>query len=322
MNMFIFRRQNLIRFSLISIASLANLTTLDSAYGFTVNFENPDFNDGFNNDSTGWRTLGDTSTPGAFQGIEPASGSTQGLLTNSCPSIAFPEGECFDTQNPANYRQDDPNGGEQNRVFNFSGSDQGDANGNNFGQETNLQTFLGLSSNSLNIEREGGAITGTRTPKEGSAIKQTIEVTDTDKPFVISFDWNYLTNDGTDDLLGNQDYSFITIYPADSEVSDRTITILGDSTGEITTPIDPSQTDFLKVGGYMSYESAYLEPGTYVVGAGVVDVDGTGVSSGLLVDNFQVEEVPFDFSATTGLGLVASLFGLSRLRRRLKQKSN
>ena len=321
--MFIFRRQNLIRFSLIGIASLANLTITDSVYGFTVNFENPDFSSEFNNDNpNGWQTLGDTSTPGTFQGIDPASGSTQGLLTNSCPSIAFPEGECFDTQNPDNYRQDDPNGGEENRVFNFSGSDQGDANGNNFGQDRNLQDFLGLSANSLNIERAEGEIGGTRTPKEGSAIKQTITVTDTDKPFVISFDWNYLTNDGTDPTLGNQDYSFFTIYPANSEPGDRTITILGDSTGEITTPIDPSQTDFLKVDGYMSYESAYLQPGEYVIGAGIVDVDGTGISSALLVDNFAVEEVPFDFSATTGLGFVASLFGLSRLRRRLKQKSN
>ena len=316
MNMSIFPRQNLIRiFSLISIASLANLTMTDSAYGFTVNFENPDFNDGF----TGWETLGDRSTQDNFQGI---SGSNQALITNSCPSVAFSNGECFDTQNPANYRQDDPDGGSSDRTFNFSGLDQGDANGNNFGQDTNLQTFLGLSPNSLNIEREGGAIPGSRTPKEGSAIKQTIEVTDTDKPFVLKFDWSYLTNDGTDPLLGNQDYSFITIYPADSEPGDRTITILGDSTGDITTPIDPEQTNFEKVGEYVSYESGELQPGTYIIGAGIVDVDGTGISSSLLVDDFVVEEVPFDFSATTGLGLVASLFGLSRLRRRWKHDAN
>ena len=319
MNMSIFRRQNSIAiFSLISIASLANLTMTDSAYGFSVNFENQDFSDGFN----GWQTLGDTSTQGTFQSIDPKIGDNQAVITNSCPSAVFADGECFDTQNPANYRQDDPNGSDENRVFNFSGLDQGDANGNNFGQGTNLQTFLGLSPNSLNIEREGGAIPGSRTPKEGSAIKQTIEVTDTDKPFVLKFDWSYLTNDGTDPLLGNQDYSFITIYPADSEPGDRTITILGDSTGDITTPINPEQTNFEKVGGYMSYESEYLEPGSYIIGAGIVDVDGTGISSGLLVDNFVVEEVPFDFSATTGLGLVASLFGLSRLRRRWKHKSN
>ena len=72
----------------------------------------------------------------------------------------------------------------------------------------------------------------------------------------------------------------------------------------------------------MSYQSAQLEPGTYIIGAGIVDVDGTGLSSGLLVDNFEVQEVPFDFSATTGLGFVASLFGLSRLRRRLKRDTD
>ena len=97
-----------------------------------------------------------------------------------------------------------------------------------------------------------------------------------------------------------------------------TVQILGDSTGDITTPIDASQTDFSTVNGYRFFSSEALDAGTYVVGMGVVDVDGTGISSGLLVDNFEV--VPFDFSATAGLGFVAGVFGLSRLRRRFKSK--
>ena len=184
MNMFIFSRQYLIRtFSLIGLVSVANLTMTSSAYGFSVNFENPDFSDGF----TSWDTIGDTSIQGGFQGYVPPEGGTQALITNSCPNVAFPDGECFDTQNPSNYRQDDPDGGEENRVFNFSGSDQADANGNNFGQDSNLQTFLGLSPNSLNIERTGGEIPGTRTPKEGSAFKQEITVSDTDQQFILTF---------------------------------------------------------------------------------------------------------------------------------------
>ena len=297
-------------FSLVTVASFAGLIAANPASAMDL-FLNSGFEDDFN----GWETLGDTSTQSTFQGLNPRN-TSQGLLTTSCPATPFPSGECFDTQNPSNFRQDDPAGGNNNRTFNFSGRDQGDANGNNFNQDGNLQNFLNLPSNSLNIPRKGGTISGTRTPKEGSAIKQTITVEDGS---IITFDWNHLTNDGTDPILGNQDYSFVTIYNTQDVRDDRTIQILGDSTGDITTPIDGSQTEFEKANdGYRFFSSEPLDAGTYVVGAGVVDVDGTGISSGLLLDNFEV--VPFDFSATTGLGLVAGVFGLSRLRRRFKSE--
>lgn len=297
--------------SLVTMASLISLASADSASAINLFL-----NGGFESDlDTGWERLGDTTTRQTFQGINPPADSSQGLLTTACPSEAFSSGECFDSQNTNNFRQDDPAGGNNNRTFNVSGRDQGDANGNNFGQSTNLQTFLGLEANSLNVPRTGDKIGGTRTPKEGSAIKQTIEV---EEGSIINFDWNYLTNDGTHPVLGNQDYSFVTIYKEDSNPSDRSIQILGDSTGDIVTPIDATQTDFATVDGYRVYSSEALEAGTYVVAAGVVDVDGTGISSGLLLDDFEV--VPFDFSATTGLGLVAGVFGLSRLRRRFQSK--
>jgi len=298
--------------ALLSITTLTSLFSTHSASAININFDNSGFESG---PETGWTRLGDFETRQGFQGIAPVDGASLGVLTTACPATPFPSGECFDTQNTSNFRQDDPLGGNSNRVFNVSDRDQGDANGNNFGQPTNLQTFLGLEANSLNIDRVGGAIDGTRTPKEGSAIKQTIEVTENS---IISFHWNHLTNDGTHPTFGNQDYSFITIYEEGSDPSDRPLIILGDSTGDITTPIDGSQTDFLKSNndGFAVYSSEALKAGTYVVAAGVVDVDGTGISSGLLLDNFEV--VPFDFSATAGLGLVAGVFGLSRLRRRLK----
>ena len=297
-------------FSLVTVASFAGLIATNPASAMDLFL-----NGGFENDLDNWEILGDTSTQSSFQGIDPLGGDFQGLLTTSCPATPFPSGECFDTQDPSNFRQDDPAGGSNNRVFNLSGLDQGDANGNNFNQNDNIQNFLQLPSNSLNIPREGGAIGGTRTPKEGSAIRQTITVEDGS---IVTFDWNYLTNDGTDPLLGNQDYSFVTIYNTQSDRADRTIRVLGDSSGSIITPIDESQTDFDKVSGYDFFSSEPLDAGTYVVGAGVIDVDGTGISSGLLLDNFAV--VPFDFSSTTGLGFVAGIFGLSRLRRRFKSK--
>ncbi|MGL5796040.1 MAG: PFE-CTERM domain-containing protein [Waterburya sp.] len=302
-------RHNIFRtFSLISFVGLANLVTSHSANAFTVDFKNTDFENNFTN----WGTTGDASIQGIFQGIDPIGGNNQALITTSCPDTAFAGGECFDTQNPTNPRFDDPNV-SNSRTFNFSGFDQTDANGNN--APNNLQTFLGLGANSLNIDRTGGTIPGFRTPKEGSAITQTITV---DKPFKLTFNWNYLTNDGTHPIFGNQDYSFLTLYSQNSDPSSRTIKILGDSIGAITTSIPSGQTDFEKVGGYISYDSGVLQPGTYVVGLGVVDTDGTGISSGLLIDNFAVEEVPFDFSASTGLGLVASIFGMTYLRRKFR----
>ncbi len=295
-------------FSLLFVASLVNI-----ANSHPVSAMNVILNSGFEDDFTNWNNIGDTSIQSTFQGISPIGGNNQALITTSCPDSPFAAGECFDTQNPTNFRQDDPNGGSGNRTFNFSGLDQADANGNNFGQASNLQTFLGLGANSLNLPRTGGSISGTRTPKEGSAIQQTVTL---DEPGIITFDWNYLTNDGTHPIFGNQDFSFVTIYSDGSNVADREVQILGDSRGSIQTPIAPGQTSFERVGGYQFFSSELLPPGTYVVGAGVVDVDGTGISSGLLIDNFAV--VPFDFSATTGLGLVAGIFGLSRLRRRWK----
>ena len=296
---------NLIRtFSLVSFLGLSSLVANSPVHAFTVTFDNPDFETGL----TGWNTTGDASIQQGFQGITPVNGSNHALITTACPGIAFPTGQCVDTQNPSEFRQDDPLG-DSSRTFNFSGSDQTDANG------AGLQTFLGLGSAALDIPRTGGLLTGSRVASEGSAITQTITVSD---PFKLTFDWNFLTNDGTNSLLGNQDYSFVTLYDPSSSIASRTADVLGDSTGPITTPIASTQTDFEKVGGYSSYDSGVLQAGTYVIGLGVVDVDGTGISSGLLVDNFQVQEVPFDFSVVPGLGLVVGFFGWKRLRRKFQ----
>ena len=297
---------------LVGLAGLANLAIASNAHAMGLVL-----NSGFEDDFNNWSNIGDTSIQNIFQGIDPRGGNNQALITTSCPDSPFPSGECFDTQNTSNFRQDDPNGGIDDRTFNFSGLDQADANGNNLGQSSNLQTFLGLGANSLNLPRTGGSIPGFRTPKEGSAIQQTITLTD---PGIITFNWNHLTNDGTHPTFGNQDFSFLTIYPQGSNVADRTVEILGDSTGSIFTPTSSGQTSFEKVGGYQTYNSELLPPGVYTIGAGVVDVDGTGISSGLLIDDFAV--VPFDFSATGGLGVIAGIFGLSRLRRRRQERNS
>ena len=297
---------------LITVASFVSLDSASPASAMDL-ILNSGFENGFNN----WQTLGDTSIQSDFQGIDTLGGNSQGLLTTGCPAEPFANGECFDTQDTSNFRQDDPRTDSSNYVFNYSGNDQGDANNNNAGDDNNLQNFLGLPANSLNIDRQGGTVGGTRTPKEGSAIKQE-EITVTEDS-IITFHWNYVTNDGQNPTFGNQDYSFVTIYEEGSDVGDREIQILGDSDGDISTPITNGSTTFEeRNNGYQFFSSELLPPGTYVVGTGVLDVDGTGLTSALLLDNFEV--VPFDFSSTAGLSLVAGVFGLSRLRRHLKKK--
>jgi hypothetical protein len=185
----------------------------------------------------------------------------------------------------------------------------------------NLQEFLGLSDNSLSIARQNGSISGTRTPKEGSGFKQTFEVTGSDL-FSIDFQWNYLTNDGGDTILGDQDFAFFTLYNQNDPVASRTVIPLNHSTG--TTPtLASNSTSFATSSGYSTYNySGSLSPGTYTLGFGVVDADGSDRSSGLLVDNVNVRAVPFEFSPSLGLGIVAVIFGCDRLRRQIKFKSN
>jgi hypothetical protein len=61
-----------------------------------------------------------------------------------------------------------------------------------------------------------------------------------------------------------------------------------------------------------------LNPGqsyTYRVGFGVVDVDGLDRTSALMLDNIEV--IPCEFTPSTGIAIVFSLFGVNKLRRRL-----
>ncbi|MDJ0745058.1 MAG: hypothetical protein QNJ32_17090 [Xenococcaceae cyanobacterium MO_167.B27] len=53
------------------------------------------------------------------------------------------------------------------------------------------------------------------------------------------------------------------------------------------------------------------------LGYGVVDVDNTGRSSALLLDNLQItQDVPFEFSPGLGLGIVFTLIVADRVRRK------
>ncbi|MEM9271476.1 MAG: hypothetical protein AAGA80_00745 [Cyanobacteria bacterium P01_F01_bin.143] len=322
--MFIHSKKVIPLVSLLSFISLSSLLSISPAQAFTVTFENTDFESDFD----GWTTTGDTSIQQDFEN-QLQYINKQALINTGCPDIAFFSGECFDQQDESRTtaRNDDStNAGSESSgssQFNFSGNDQVSADGQDATgvfSFTNLQDFLGLDQNALNINRENGLLSGTRTPKEGSAIRQTITV---DEDFTLSFNWHFLTNDSNNATFGDQDYGFVTIYDTSSTIDTRTINVLADAGAGLSTS-DTSFTSGTNTGGnglsdYDLY-STTLPAGTYVVGLGVVDVDGVGDTSGLFVDNFQIQEVPFEFSPTVGIAFVLGLFGCDRLRRRMKSQ--
>jgi hypothetical protein len=303
--------------STIGLLTVGNLIFTDAANAFSVTFSGTE-NLGFENQYNGWTTIGDTTVQSTFQTIAPQGGSYQALITNACH-------DCVDN---GSIRNDDSHVSATASTFNYSNTNPVTAS---VEQTNNLQSQLGISNNALSINAKlnGSEISGVyRTPKEGSAIlSDTFTVTD--GSFTLSFNWNYLTNDGASNELGDQDFSFVTIYSVDGSGEPVTyytnndsysqIDVLADSTGTIPTVND---SNFATVSGYNTYTSGVLPAGSYRVGYGVVDVDGVDRSSGLLVDNILVQEIPFEFSPGLGLGIVAVMFGCDRLRRnRIRSKT-
>jgi len=307
--------------SLFGFISLTSLLFANPAQAFNVTFDNADFE----NDFSSWTTIGDTSIQGNFDG-QLQYDNNQAVIGTGCPNTAT--GRCFNQQNSSLPRNDDSSsfGGSESSgdsYFNFSGSPQINADGSGYTGSFStdlLQDFLGVGQNSLHIPRENGTLGGNRTPKEGSAIRQTITV---DEDFTLSFNWSFLTNDANDSLYGDRDYGFVTIYNTNSAADDRTIEVLADA----SSTLNSSNTSFTlgtSTGGngqadYSTY-STNLAAGTYVVGLGVVDVDGDERTSTLLTDEFLVEQVPFEFSPSLGLIMASGIFGLRLMRSNMKYK--
>ena len=310
--------------SILGFVTISNLLLINSVDAFSVTFSNGDSNGGFEStndgESTGtglpnnWSTIGDVFTTGVIDGISPTSGSNQAIITTG-----YIEGNYGA---PIGNRNDD-----SSRVFNQSGTNPVSADTNP--NADFLQEHLGLSSDALSIERSAGVHSsfGPRTSKEGSGMYRdiTIEISPDDVSngtdgFTVSFNWAYLTNDGKSDDFGNQDFSFVSI---DDQTNPVAIEVLGDSNQTISSPT--ADNDFFDGNtiSYTTYTQSFtglgVGPHNYRVGLGVVDVDSYDRSSALLVDNFNVQQVPFEFSPTAGIALMLGLFGCDRLRRRLRQ---
>ena len=309
--------------TITSLLTIGSFLSIDAAQAFSITYDNGNTTDGnlgfetgsFNNGSSDpvWNSTGDAGVGVTYKSVAPNDGNYQGIITTACSSNAT--AECVDSSGNTTSRKDDQPTAAG--TYNFSGNEPVSASV----ETPALQDFLDLNADTLQIPRENGTISGTRTPKEGSAIKQTFT---TDGAFTLSFDWNFLTNDGQSNTFGNQDFGFVTIYQDGSDLGDRQITVLDDSSSSSNIASNPNSGEYLTEGTYEAYTFSQTFPaGTYTLGYGVVDVDGVDRSSALLVDNISMQEqVPFDFSPSAGLTLVAGMFGWNRLRRRFKQDNS
>ena len=305
-------------FSTLGLIVLGNVALINSAQAFSVTFENGGFESEIKNSQNSWNTIGDVTTSPTIDGISPTNGSNQAIITTG-----YTPGTASGTP------RDDDNG----LTFNKSDNDPVNADTNSGAQ---LQNHFGFSPNAFSIDRSAGAMfPGTRTSKEGSGMFQDFSVTlgAGETSFSISFDWAYLSNDGTTASGGDQDFAFWSIGQYDSGTDTYTTDFSGtgnpddeiivlkssSSTSDIEGVTPPSLPDnyldqySYAVNGTETYIVDDLIPGqtyNYRVGFGVVDVDGLERTSTLLIDNATA--VPFDFSPTLGLILVGGIYGLRK----------
>ncbi len=317
--------------STLGLITISNLLLINPAHAFDITFSNGGFDEPLPDGSlNSWSSAGDATFNTGIDTVNPLSNPSQAIVTTG-----YRDG--------VNNRSDDAG-----FDFNQSGIDPIDADTlieNNTGSG-DLQSFLNLDTSAFRIARSDN-LSGFRTPKEGSGIYQDIivsissaDVSSGSNSFNLSFNWAYLSNDGKSPDFGSQDFSFVSIANApnntgdgflnDSNFASGLVTTLGDSDQDIYAPngtvINPNgDNDFIhhNIDNYTTNNLETLTltglgEGTYRyrVGFGVVDVDNYDRSSALLVDNLSAKQVPFDFSPSAGLLIIAGIFGLKTLLQR------
>ncbi|NEO82409.1 PEP-CTERM sorting domain-containing protein [Moorena sp. SIO4G3] len=152
---------------------------------------------------------------------------------------------------------------------------------------SDLETFLGLTAGSLATIPN---LPNVDTPREGSAIQQTFTAHAGD---VLTFDWNFLTNESTSsfDPARFNDFSFVSIAKMVDGLADTNSPLFIDSL-----------TPFFQETGFQSFSYTFETSGTFSLGLGVLDEDDEIVDSRLLIDNVELTPVPEPASI---LGLLA-----------------
>jgi hypothetical protein len=311
----------------LGLVTISNLTLINSANAFNVTFQNGGFESSIGGGSqNGWNTIGDVTTTGTINSISPTDAAKQAIITTG-----YLQGNYAD---PVGNRNDD-----SGYKFNQSYTNPVSADTNS--NADLLQGHFGFNTNAFSINRNPAIPDNPRTSKEGSGMYQDFTVTlgSGETGFKISFDWAYLTNDGSTSPGGEQDFAFWSLGQYNSNTSTYTtafsnsnpnsqIEVLKSSSSSITAPtVDNIYVNAFNytTNGRKSYTVSGLQAGTYNyrVGFGVVDVDGVDRSSALLLDEiYLTKEIPFEFSPGLGIFIVGGMVGCDRLRRKLISKSN
>ena len=311
----------------LSLVTVSNLILINSASAFSVTFQNGSFESAIGGGSqNGWNTIGDVTTTGTIDGIDPTNLTKQAIITTG-----YVKGNYAD---PIGNRNDDSNSSlNQSFTFNQSFTNPVSADTNNPSGDL-LQQHFGFNTDAFSIDRNPAIANNPRTSKEGSGMYQDFTVTldSGETGFTVSFDWAYLTNDGSTTVGGEQDFGFWSI----GQVSGSTYTtafsgtdqieVLKSSSGSISAPT--ANNDYVNntanytTNGRKSYTVSGLSAGTYTyrVGFGVVDVDSVDRTSALLLDEFLVEEIPFKFSPSLGLLIVGGMVAGDRILKRMKRQ--
>ncbi len=146
----------------------------------------------------------------------------------------------------------------------------GDSDAGGSVEDSDLEEFLDLAPNSLD-----GLVGSDAFAFEGSAIKQTFTVEAGD---IVSFDWNFLTNEGTPSTTFN-DTAFLNVDGFTFELADTGSNFVN----------APDVDGFSEQTDTQTLTFAIATAGTYTIGFGVVDVGDGIVDSGLAIDNVAIQ---------------------------------
>src|SRR5262249_346765 len=143
--------------------------------------------------------------------------------------------------------------------------------GNSGATPAQVESFIGVSSGSLNALGNGTVFTG-------AAIKQTVTVT---AGLTLSFDWNFLTTESPQSTFN--DFPFVGITPVSPG---GTLTTLA-STRTPGLVVAPSSTGFNYMTGFRTFSYTFATDGTFTIAVGATNVGDSSGPSGVLVDNFK-----------------------------------
>jgi Ca2+-binding RTX toxin-like protein len=141
--------------------------------------------------------------------------------------------------------------------------------------DAELESLLGLAPGSLDGLGKGDAT-------EGSALQYvpvTVKAGD-----VLSFDWNFLTDEATPDGTFN-DFGFVSISSTSGLADTNSKFVLSGPANSET--------------GYGKFSYEFTTGGTYLFSVGVADVGDTVVNSSLLIDNLKIFD-PLNIVGTPG----------------------